>query len=230
MKPRKSSLYSLLHRLRVAVTDPRDRFLDDVSGVVHVGANTGQERGLYARFGLRVLWIEPVPEVFSKLIGNIEGYPDQRAVQVLVTDQDDAEYSFNVANNFGASSSILELKGHREIWPEVEFTRQIVLRSTTLETLLVRERIDPADYDALIMDTQGSELLVLQGALGILQKFRFIKTEVADFEAYANCCQVADIHRLMTRYGFREYHRFKFAERTGLGSYYEITYRRDSGS
>ena len=54
------------------------------------------------------------------------------------------------------------LKEHRDVWPKVDFTKTITLRSSTLATLLARERIDPQRYDALVMDTQGSELLVLQ--------------------------------------------------------------------
>lgn len=36
-------------------------------GVVHVGANLGQERELYEHYGLNVLWVEPIPEVFEQL-------------------------------------------------------------------------------------------------------------------------------------------------------------------
>ena len=34
-----------------------DVFLKSVSGVIHVGANTGQERDLYAKYHLDVVWI-----------------------------------------------------------------------------------------------------------------------------------------------------------------------------
>ena len=63
--------------------------------------------------------------------------------------------------------------------------------------MLARERIDRARYDALVMDTQGSELLVLRGAEPVLEHFRFIKTEVPDFEAYAGCAQLDDIERFL---------------------------------
>ncbi|GMR17054.1 MAG: hypothetical protein BMS9Abin32_108 [Gammaproteobacteria bacterium] len=57
-----------------------DRFLRFAGGVVHVGANSGQERDLYALFDLPVLWVEPIAEVFRELQANIAGYPQQRAV------------------------------------------------------------------------------------------------------------------------------------------------------
>jgi FkbM family methyltransferase len=205
--------------------DPHS-FLRKVSGVIHVGANTGQERDLYERYGLRVIWIEPIPEVFETLRMNLTGFPRQAALQYLVTDQDDAEYRFHIANNNGVSSSILDLKLHKDIWPEIAYERAITLRSKTLASLLEGEGIEPRDYDALMMDTQGSELLVLKGAVPILKNFKYIKTEVADFEVYAGCCQLADIASFLTPYGYREYWRNKFAERVEGGSCYDIVYKR----
>ena len=46
-----------------------DDFLRSCSGVIHVGANSGQERELYAQHGLNVVWIEPIPEVYTALAG-----------------------------------------------------------------------------------------------------------------------------------------------------------------
>lgn len=78
-------------------SDP-DRLLRKVSGVIHVGGNSGQEKDLYERRGLRVIWIKPIPEVFELLEANIAGLSRQRALQYLVTDRDDVEYQFHVAN------------------------------------------------------------------------------------------------------------------------------------
>jgi hypothetical protein len=58
-----------VNRARAHVNDPY-RFLRRTKGVVHVGANEGQERDIYARYNLNVLWIEPLPDVseYSKRI------------------------------------------------------------------------------------------------------------------------------------------------------------------
>lgn len=216
----------ILHRLKSLFTRDPDRFLKEVSGVIHVGANIGQERATYQAFGLQVIWIEPIPDVFQTLQANLAGYPGQRALQYLVTDQDDAECTLHIANNAGQSSSILDLKMHKEIWPQIAYERDITLRSTTLTSLLQKERVNATDYQALILDTQGSELLVLKGAGAILSGFRFVKLEVADFESYKGCCQVRDIEEFLRPRGFVEFARRKFAERPGGGSYYDIIYER----
>lgn len=214
--------------LRLARKEPSepDSFLDDVSGIVHVGANTGQEREIYSARGLRVVWIEPIPEIFDQLKANISGLEGQRAFQALVTDVDGKVYELHIANNNGESSSILELKQHKDIWPEVDYTRTISLASITLATLIENEHLDISQYQALVMDTQGSELLVLQGGLPILKSFRYIKTEVSDFESYQGCCQLSDIRSFMAKHGYREFACSRFASRAGGGSYFNIVYKR----
>lgn len=194
--------------------------------MIHVGANTGQERGDYRHHGLRVLWIEPIPEVFETLVANLRDCPGQRAARYLVTDEDDVEYAFHVSSNDALSSSILELKLHRDIWPDVTFSRTIALRSVTLATLIRKEGIDLDGYEALVMDTQGSELRILRGAEPILEKFRWVKTEVADFEAYAGCCLLEEMEAFLGERGFREVSRQRSAERAGGGSYYDVVFER----
>jgi FkbM family methyltransferase len=206
--------------------------LERFGGVIHVGANIGQERDLYQAHGLAVIWIEPIPDVFDQLSARIEGYPRQRALQCLLTDRDGVEYAFHVASNGGESSSILELAKHRDIWPEIGFERTIRLTSTTLKSLVEREPIDLAVYDTLVLDTQGAELLVLRGAAEHVRAFRFIETEIADFEAYAGCCQLPEMARFMEEHGFAEIRRIERVERRHPdgGSYYDILYERiDTG-
>ncbi len=206
----------------------QDHFLKNVSGVIHVGANSGQERAHYDSFGLKTLWVEPIPSVFAELVSNIQSYPKQRALEALVTDRDDQPTQFHISSNFGASSSLLDLKEHELIWPEVKYTKTIQLTSVTLETLLKRENIEPNHYQALIMDTQGSELLVLKGAIGLLSGFTYIKTEVPDFESYKGCCQLPEVSDFMQQHGFEEWHRNRFAGKDGVGNYYDIVYKRSN--
>ena len=206
-----------------------DKVLKKITGVIHVGANTGQEIPIYAKYGLPVIWIEPIPEIFETLKSNLIGIPNQIALKGLVTDVDNAEYYFHVANNNGASSSILELNLHKGIWPEIFYQQTIKLTSKTLPSLLKDNNISNSGYDMLVMDTQGSELLILRGAVSILQDFKYIKTEVPDFESYKGCCQLKDLELFLTQNGYREFSRHKFATHPDGGSYYDIIYKKNSG-
>lgn len=69
-------------------------YLKHVTDVIHVGANLGQERYLYAAHGLKVLWIEPLPDIFCTALKNIESFPDQTDVNYLITDKDDTDLSY----------------------------------------------------------------------------------------------------------------------------------------
>jgi FkbM family methyltransferase len=201
-------------------------WLKQVHGVIHVGANIGQERLLYHRRGLRVLWIEPIPEVYVILQRHIAGLAGQQAVQALITEQAGEERELHVASNQGGSSSILPMQRHAEIWPDVRYERTLRLRSESLPSLFERLHLRPQDYDFLALDTQGSELMVLRGAVPLLTGFRFVKVEVADFEAYAGGCLLGEVAAFFAEHGFVEHARHRFATRPGVGSMYDIVYRR----
>ncbi len=215
---------AVIRRGKLLFKNTPDKLLKKVKGVIHVGANTGQERELYAQYGLSVVWIEPIPEIFEKLQLNLVGIPKQVALEGLVTDQDDMEYHFHLANNNGASSSILDLNLHQDIWPEVGYEKTINIYSRKL-SLLNDNNINISEYDMLVIDTQGSELLVLKGAVTILQNFTFIQTEVPDFEAYKGCCQLKDLQSFLEKFGYKEISRNKFATHPNGGSYYDIIFK-----
>ncbi|MCL4777998.1 MAG: FkbM family methyltransferase [Gammaproteobacteria bacterium] len=207
---------------------PEDGFLKACRGVLHIGANSGQERETYARLRLPVIWFEALPQVFAELQANIAPFPDQVAICALLADQDGQKHLFRVASNNGASSSILEFKHHKDIWPDVEYVDSIEMESATLPTVLAAHGVDLSRYDALVMDTQGSEQLILQGAGSVLDGIRFIKTEAADFESYENCATVASLTAFLEARGFRLLRKDRFATHPTLGAYYDVLFERSA--
>ena len=203
--------------------DP-DSFLKRVRGVIHVGANLGQERDVYATRGLNVLWIEPNPEVFKRLAVLIAPFSNQKALCELITDTDGQECVLHVSNNDGASSSIFDLAEHKKLCPDISYTSEVKLKSVRLSTLVRREGIDLAAYGALVMDTQGSEMLVLKGAVEILSHFRFVKTEITNFESYKGCCRLPEMDEFFRNRGYRRIVTRPFAHKAGVGSYYDVLY------
>jgi len=195
-------------------------------GVIHVGANSGNERDVYSNNRLDVAWIEPLPDAFAELQRNIEAYPGQRALHGLITDRDGDTVTLHVSNNQGLSSSIFDLALHRDIWPDVQFVTSIAMHSTTLPTALRNAGIDPRGYDALVIDTQGSELLVLEGAEPILSHFSYIKTEAADFEIYKGCCTADQLVAFLEPRGFRLIETHPFARREGGGECFDLVFAR----
>lgn len=201
-------------------------FQSKARGVIHVGGNSGQERFLYADHGLNVAWVEAIPKMFEQLNENVRLLPNQRAFLYLLTDQDGKEYQFHIANNEGQSSSIFELGKHKEMWPEIDYKDSIVLVSSTLTSFVTREKLDLNEYDALVLDTQGAEMLILKGGAEILPHFRFITVEVPDFEAYEGCCLLSEMDEFMKCAGFHSRERKPFKSVPKVGTYYDVTYER----
>ena len=201
-------------------------FLHSCCGIIHVGANTGQERKLYSSRNLPVVWIEPLPEQFSELVKNIGSFPGQIAINALISDRDGATHTLHIANNDGAASSILALKHHKDIWPDIRYVGTIEMRSSTLPSALRSANIDVDSYDALVPDTQGSELMILRGAGELLPRFRFIKTEAADFEVYEDCATVEQIRKYLSGFGFVLKGKHRFAKRAKGGACYDLLFER----
>ncbi len=202
-----------------------DDFLKSCKGVIHIGGHTGEERMLYSRRGLRVLWIEAMPRVFETLQQNIRGYKNQIATNALLTDKDGEFYDFKVSNN-GASSSIYDFKDHKEFWPEVKMSETIRLKSKTLVSVLSELKLSPSEFDALILDVQGAELVVLKGSASVLKGMRFVQTEAADFEIYKGSCTAETLVVAMRDWGFVVRRKDCFASKPGVGSCYDILFER----
>jgi len=204
-----------------------NRFLKACSSLVHVGANTGQERALYDRYGLAVTWIEPIPALYQELVKNIRPYPRQVAIQALLTDRPGETLNLNVANNAGESSSIFDLALHRDIWPEVCYIDRLQMKTDTLDGLLERGIVG-WPIDAVVLDTQGSELMVLQGSEEVLRQTKYIKVEAADFEAYRGGATVETIEDFLKMRCFRLRRKTQFAEHPAGGKYYDLLFKRDA--
>lgn len=205
-------------------------FLNRVTGIIHVGANTGEWRHIYAKHNLDVLWFEPIPLVFEKLKTNLIDLPKQQAYKYLVMDKDDETYPFHIADNGGASSSTLELYKHKEAWPNVHYTGEVLqVQSITLDTFFRRERLDKRKFQALTLDTQGTELHVLRGARQVLPHIKIAEIEGTDFEAYKGGATISEISAFMAGEGFEKIGKEGqcFAEpESGLGMCYNVLYKR----
>jgi FkbM family methyltransferase len=216
---------SLYTRLRIGLRAEHS-YLWKSHGIIHIGANAGQERDLYAAFGLHVIWIEPIPEIFDALRNNISEFPKQSAYNYLVADDDGKEYQLHIADNAGASSSILNLAKHTQMYPEIRYKSAITVKGMTLKSILKAEQLDIKRFDAIVLDTQGSELKILKGAVNLLSHFRFVKVEVPDFESYKDCCQIGELSDFMSSHGFRERSRHPITHTSGVGTYFEVVYER----
>jgi len=195
----------LTRPFRPRVNKDNDEVLDYLKscrGVIHIGANKGQERHFYHSLGLNVLWVEPIPDVFARLCKNIARYPQQQALEALLLDQDGQDVTLHIASNGGASSSVFAFNQQEGFLSDLTFTHDIKLKTKTLTSLVKENHVDLATYDALVLDTQGSELLILQGGKDLLGKFRFIQVEATETEVYNGAAKASEITSFLDGIGF----------------------------
>jgi FkbM family methyltransferase len=203
-----------------------EHILEKVRGVIHVGANYGQEREVYARHMVSVMWIEPSDPIYSEMFENIRIFTTQFAFRFLAWDADLSLVPFHRTNNEGQSSSAFELSKHRELWPEVEERDVALVKATRLDTLFAELILDPREFDFLVIDAQGAELKVLKGAEGILCGIKFIQVETTDCELYKGCAQLSEIEAFMREHDFKEIERTEFSPRPDIGHCYELLYEK----
>lgn len=174
-------------------------------GVLHLGANSGQEAEAYHRNGVRqVIWVEALPEVCAKLRKHLVGYPGQVALLACVSDKDGELVNFNIASNEAQSSSMLEFGTHSKEHPTVKFVNKTNLFTIRVDTLLDRvgmaEKIQSGWF--LNVDLQGAELLALKGMGSLLSRFDHIYIEVNERELYKGCPLVGEIDEFLHLRGF----------------------------
>jgi FkbM family methyltransferase len=181
------------------------------NGIIHVGANTGQEVPLFKGSGIRpVLLIEPLPDAFQALEKAVGGEAGFYPVQACCAAVGGRLVDFHVASNKGASSSYLKPKAHLKIAPQVRFDRTIKMETSTLDQIVSRLKAEhglPAGaFDYLALDTQGAERDVLLGAEQTLSEIKFVWLEVTFGGLYAGDDDVYRMIRFMRRRRFDLYY------------------------
>lgn len=171
-------------------------------GVLHLGANLGQEAKAYAEQGIqRVIWVEAIPEVYHQLVREMKPYPQAVCLCACVSDVDGKEVDFNIASNGGQSSSFLEFGTHSVEHPTVVFTRKVKLKTVRVDTLLKEMRLTVGPDWFLNIDLQGAELLALKGMKDLLHLFRYAYIEVNVHELYKGCPMAREIDDFLAPFG-----------------------------
>lgn len=173
-------------------------------GIIHVGANTGQEAGAYYANGVkRSIWIEAIPSIFKKLKYNISSCDNVLAFNECVSDTDNELVQFKITNNNGESSSMFDFGLHRKFYPMIEVIEQITCKTKTLDTIISENKIDVSEYDFLTMDLQGAELLALKGMKNNLHKVNHAYLEVNNDDVYVGCARVEQLDEFLLGYGLK---------------------------
>jgi FkbM family methyltransferase len=172
-----------------------------INGVVHCGANEGQERETYSKLvNGEVIWIEAIDDIFEKLKENIAPYKNQKAIKCCLGNEDGKNVVFNISNNESQSSSMLNLKHHEVIHPEVHYVDHVVMETKRFDTLMLILERNITKLNFLNLDLQGAELIALNGFGKYLKQFDYILTEVNKKEVYEGCALIEDLDSYLSDY------------------------------
>jgi FkbM family methyltransferase len=162
--------------------DDLHNLVDDPAGVLHVGAHAGQEVPTYRSLGFDpVILVEPIPEYAQKL-RNMDGVS---VVEAAVSTTPGRQTLMVTA--YDQASSLL---------PPIEHPLR---RRVEVDTVRLDD-IDTAGIELLVVDTQGSELDVLQSGP---VSFPLVIVEVSETVRYRGGCDRSMVENHMAGLGYR---------------------------
>jgi FkbM family methyltransferase len=147
-----------------------------------------------------VIWIEPIPHIFQTLRQRIGKFPNQKAFNLLITD-DVREYTFNISDQKGVSSSIFRFTPkHLDLWPIIHEEDTLKIVSTRLDMLLDEQEITP---DTVVLDVEGAELLALKGMGSYLDHVRNLVVEYTTIPVLKGGVLFNELDEWICNKGFR---------------------------
>jgi FkbM family methyltransferase len=148
---------------------------------------------------------EPVPSAFAVTAQRTASLPQVRRFPLALSDRVGvAKMHVSSAADGGYrpdSSSLLAPVEHLEMAPDVRFTEEIEVPTTTIEAWAERENV--ARIDFMWLDMQGMELPALQHAGRVLDTTTAICMEVNRRELYAGCATYPEVMSWMKAKRFR---------------------------
>lgn len=177
----------------------QERILEQSTGVIHIGAHIGQEREIYFKFGVKVIWVEADPEIHKQLVDNIKTYVNQEAICALIGQDQLESRKFYISSNSGKSSSVFEL-GADVIHPNLSMVNTRTLPTETIFSLFSKR--DLSDYNYWVFDIQGAELEALKGAQDLINICFIIKIEVSNREEYKGGANFEQVKNFLATKGF----------------------------
>lgn len=172
-------------------------------GVLHVGSSKGQETEHYVNLGVKdVIYIEALPSVFKELKEHVKKFNGKFVcINACISEIDGGEVIFNVANNEGQSSSMLEFGTHTKQHPSVKFNDRIKLNTIRLDTIMYNYGFE--NYDFLNCDLQGADLMAIKSLGCWIQDFKWVYVEVNKDHVYKDCALVGEIDDYLFNWGFK---------------------------
>ena len=196
----------------------KEKYNLNLKNILHVGAHEGQELNDYIECGAeKIHWIEANTDLANKLSSRQDPLI-HKITNAVVSDQDDQEVVFKIANNT-QSSSILDLGEHSNLFPDIYYTHEEKRLTKTLNSIMIEHKfLNKINF--LNIDIQGAELLALQGLTEHLDSIESIYIEINDSEVYKNCAQTNEIDEFLIQFDFERKEKYLYSDHTWGDAFY----------
>jgi len=204
--------------VQLEISTLADRYGKSVDGIVHVGANDGQELPDYLDAGVaQVRLFEPLAEPYARLTDRVAKTSPNDRIEIfnVALGSEPATADMFVADNQGASSSLLEPEENLRVWKRIAIDGAETVEVRCLDDYMAEG--DP--HNLLILDVQGFELEVLKGAGTCLENFDYILCELNIKKSYKGSAGVEDIDTFMSGAGYLRVETYWMSRYWGDGLY-----------
>ncbi|MDP1820353.1 MAG: FkbM family methyltransferase [Acidimicrobiales bacterium] len=189
--------------LPVVEHDPLLRIVGKCMTVLDVGANIGQFAVVARRWfpNARIVSFEPLPEAGARAARIFSG-DDGFELLPLALGKKLGRSELHVTSSDDSSSLLAPGPRQVEEYPGTAEIATITVELSTLDEVL-RTRPRLAQPVLLKLDTQGTELDVLEGATALLDEVDWVLVEVSFVELYVGQASASDISTHLFARGYR---------------------------
>jgi FkbM family methyltransferase len=168
------------------------------SGLLYIGANSGQEIEFCKNYTQKIYAFEPIP--FDSVWGQLIKHQCEKVFcyNCALSDEEGEFELYPSSNNF-ESSSVLKPAVHLSEFDWVKFNEPIKIKAKRLDSFDFLK-----DCDVIIMDVQGAELKVLNG-ISNYDSLKLIIMEYNIKNTYQDACTFEDFENKLNDVGFEYY-------------------------
>jgi len=182
----------------------KSRKIDEIV-FIDIGVADGATSLLFAKSfaKIKIYGFEPIPDAYEKAKKKLLPYPNVLLKNAAISNAIGST-SFYVTNNSDSSSLY---KPTSIGYENIHLEKVIEVKTTTLDN----ETESLTDITLLKLDTQGTELVILQNGIKTLQKTKYVLLEMSVTKQYENACLYYELDDFLRKQGFRligMFHRF----------------------
>jgi FkbM family methyltransferase len=176
------------------------------TGVIHVGAGSANEQGLYNWLGIKnYLWLEAQHERIPALLEILPPFPSHHVLHNTAVWGEEGKFPFYVVSPRWDLSSFLEPNFKYMKLGEEQTVTPVEIQTFPLDDD-IWYAVSDTKFDLLALDCQGSEKQVLAGADMVLKEVRFVMSVLWKRQVYKGCLTFKPFDTLLKEKGFTKLH------------------------